>query len=74
MEKTYLEIMASESIKEIMLSFLRTHKFEAHLTAFVLMVLASIGMVLVIDRGSPGLIWILLGGFVLANVVAILVK
>ena len=57
-----------------MLSFLRTHKFEAHLTAFVLMVLTSIGMYLVIDHGSPSLIWALLGGFILANLLAIIVK
>jgi hypothetical protein len=57
-----------------MLSFLRTHKFEAHLTAFALMVLTSIGMYLVIDHGSPSLIWALLGGFILANLLAIIVK
>jgi len=57
-----------------MLSFLRTHKFEAHLTAFALMVLTSIGMYLVIDQGSPSLIWALLGGFILANLLAIIVK
>ncbi len=57
-----------------MLSFLRTHKFEAHLVSFVLMVLASIGMYLAIDRGSSGLIWALLAGFVLANLLAMMVK
>jgi len=57
-----------------MLSFIRTHKFEAHLTVFALMVLMSIGMYLAIDHGAPSLIWVLLGGFVLANLLAIFVK
>jgi hypothetical protein len=42
--------------------------------SFLLMVLTSIGMYLVIDSGSPGLIWALLGGFIMANLLAIIVK
>ena len=57
-----------------MLTFLRTHEFQVHLTAFFLMVLSSIGLYLAIDTGLSGLIWVLLGGFVLANLLAIMVK
>ena len=57
-----------------MISFLRTHKFEAHLLSFSLMVLTSIGMYLVITHYSASQIWVLLGGFVLANFLAIIVK
>jgi hypothetical protein len=57
-----------------MLSIISKHKFEAHLTAFTLMILSSIGMYLAIDSGSTGLIWTLLGGFIFANILAILIK
>jgi hypothetical protein len=59
---------------EKMLSLIRKHKFKAHLIAFTLMILSSIGMYFAIDSGSASLIWALLGGFVLANILAIFIK
>ena len=57
-----------------MVKFLSEHKFKAHLVSFALMVLASIGLYLAINNGASGLIWILLAGYILANILAIVVK
>ena len=57
-----------------MIHWLRKHKFEAHLTAFSLMILASIGLYIIADAGMMVLIWILIGVFVLANLLAMAIK
>jgi len=57
-----------------MITFLKEHKFQTHLIAFTLMVLASIGLYFAANAGVTGLIWALLGVFALANLLAILVR
>ena len=57
-----------------MINWLHEHKFEAHLGTFTLMILASIGMYITSMAGVFGLIWPLLGVFVLANIIAMAVK
>ena len=57
-----------------MIQWTRTHKFEAHLICFAMMILASIALYVVINTGMAVLVWILLGLFALANVLAMLVK
>ena len=57
-----------------MIQWLRTHKFEAHLLTFSLMILASIGLYITGSSGITLLVWILIGVFVLANIMAMAVK
>jgi hypothetical protein len=57
-----------------MLAWLKQHKFEAHLAAFLLMVLTSIGLYTASSAGLTFLIWVLLGGFALANGLAMVLK
>ncbi len=57
-----------------MIYWLRKHKFEAHLTSFTLMVLASVGLYLAANAGMVVLIWVLLSVFVLANFLAMVTK
>lgn len=54
--------------------FLSAHKFQAHLLAFVLMVLPPIGMYLAAENGALVWIWGLLAVVVLGNLLAIAVK
>ena len=57
-----------------MINWLHEHKFIAHLGTFTLMILASIGMYITTVTGVPGLVWPLLGVFILANFIAMAVK
>jgi hypothetical protein len=57
-----------------MISWLRKHKFEAHLITFSAMILASIGLYRVVDRAASGLVWPLMAVFILANLAAMFVK
>ena len=57
-----------------MIYWLHKHKFEAHLTSFTLMMLASIGLYFATNSGMAVLIWILLSVFVLANFLAMVIK
>ena len=60
-----------------MQSFLKlpsAHKFQAHLLAFLLMVLPPMGMYLAARNGAVGWIWVLLAIVVLGNLLAIAVK
>ena len=57
-----------------MLTWLRRHKFETHLFSFTLMILASIGLYATVDANTAGWIWVFLAGFIVANLVAMLVK
>lgn len=53
-----------------MISWIRNHKFESHLTAFLLMVIPSILFYFL----GVGLVWPLLGIFVLGNILAMVIK
>lgn len=53
-----------------MISWIREHKFEAHLAAFLLMVVPSV----LLYFSSVGLIWPLLGIFALGNILAMVIK
>jgi hypothetical protein len=57
-----------------MISWLRTHRFEAHLISFGLMILVSVGLYITVNTGLKGLTWVLLGVFALANVLAMAIK
>jgi hypothetical protein len=57
-----------------MLNWLSKHKFQAHLTAFLLMVFSSIGMILSTRDNGSFLLWLLVAIFAAANVLAIFIK
>jgi len=57
-----------------MTHWLGTHKFEAHLASFTLMILASVGLYIAVNTSMTILVWILLSVFVLANLLAMVVK
>ncbi|MBU0511915.1 MAG: hypothetical protein KJ638_09480 [Chloroflexi bacterium] len=57
-----------------MKEWLRAHKFQAHLTAFLLMVIPSVGLYFAANAGVTALIWGLLGVFALGNLLAMVVK
>ena len=57
-----------------MISWLSKHKFQAHLSAFLLMVISSIGMIaLTWDEGSA-LSWLMIAVFAFANILAVFIK
>jgi hypothetical protein len=57
-----------------MISWLSKHKFQAHLSAFILMVVSSIGMItLTQDQGSL-ITWLMIAVFALANILAVFIK
>lgn len=58
----------------VMQNWLSKYKFQAHLTAFLLMVIASIGLLFAMKLDSVALIWLLVAVFAAANVLAIFVK
>jgi len=57
-----------------MLIWLTKNKFQAHLTAFLLMVISSIGMLFLMRQNSDGFTWLMVAIFVVANIIAIFVK
>jgi hypothetical protein len=57
-----------------MLKWLSEHKFQAHTTAFLLMVIASIGMLFSIQQDQVGLSWLWVMLFASANLLAMLIK
>jgi hypothetical protein len=57
-----------------MLKKLSNCKFQAHLTAFALMVLASLGMVFTLRSEVSALTWVMVVLFAAANVLAIFIK
>ena len=57
-----------------MTTWLKNNKFKAHLIAFSLIILASIGLVFSADSESSSLLWGLLAIFALANLLAIFIK
>ena len=57
-----------------MIGWLSKHKFQAHLSAFLLMVVSSIGMIaLMQDEGSP-FTWLMIAVFAFANILAVFIK
>ena len=57
-----------------MLNWLTKNKFQAHLTAFLLMVISSIGMLFLMRQNNDGFTWLMVAIFVVANIIAIFVK
>ena len=57
-----------------MLNWFSKHKFQAHLTAFLLMLISSIGMLFSMYLDSAGFTWLLVAVFAAANILAVLVK
>jgi hypothetical protein len=55
------------------LSWLRENKFEAHLTAFSLMILSSVGMIIYLRSDASGWFGLPLSLFVLGNLLAMLI-
>ena len=56
------------------MNYLHEHKFQSHLTAFTLMILAAVGMVLAIPAGNAALIWGLIALFAAGNLLAALTR
>ena len=57
-----------------MFDWLSKRKFQAHLTAFLLMVISSFGMILFMQVDSTPFIWLLIAIFAMANILATLIK
>ena len=57
-----------------MMNWLRIYKFEAHLTAFTLMILTSIGLYITAVTDKTLLAWVLISVFALANILAMVIK
>ena len=55
-------------------SWLDRHKFEAHLAAFVVMVVAPLALYLAARNAAGGAIWALLCLVALANLLVVLVR
>lgn len=57
-----------------MLNWLRKHKFRAHLTAFLLMVFASVGMIFSMHQNGGSFTWLMVAIFATANILALFIK
>ncbi len=57
-----------------MLDWLRKNKFQAHLAAFLLMVLASVGMIFSLQQNSTNATWLMVAIFAAANILAVFIK
>lgn len=55
-------------------SWLREHKFEVHLLAFIMMVLPPVAMYFAALAGSEALIWGLVSLVALANLLVVFVR
>lgn len=55
------------------LSWLRENKFREHLTAFTLMMLASVGMIICLRSDASGWFGLPLSLFILGNLLAVLI-
>jgi len=53
--------------------WLKKNKFRVHLTSFLLMILSAIGLYFAATAGQTSIIWALLGIFVFANLIAVMV-
>ena len=56
------------------LNWLHTHRYAAHLVAFILMVLPPLPMYYFAQRDATGWVWALLGIVILGNLVALLTR
>lgn len=54
-------------------SWLSRNKFEAHMIAFIMMVIAPIGMYFAAQCNAAGWIWALLCAVILANLLVVIV-
>jgi len=57
-----------------MIGWLKKNKFKAHLTSFLLMILSSFGFYFAASADQSYIIWSLLGIFVSANLIAVMVR
>ena len=57
-----------------MISWLSKHKFQAHLSAFLLMVVSSIGMIASMQDADSPFTWLMIAVFALANILAVFIK
>ncbi len=57
-----------------LVTWLRNHKFESHLTAFLLMVFPSVGLYFTLQSKSSAPTWVLLSIFIAGNLLAMLIK
>ncbi len=57
-----------------MLTWIRKHKFEFHLTAFLLMVIPAAGMIFSVRSAADALTWGWLILFVVGNLLAMVIK
>lgn len=57
-----------------MINWIKNHKFETYLAAFLLMVIPSVGLYFAANAEIAALIWGLLGVFALGNLLAMVVQ
>ena len=57
-----------------LLDWLSAHKFRAHLSAFILMILTPVALYFAAQRDALGWIWGLLVVIILANILLIFVR
>jgi len=56
------------------LTWLHTHKFEAHTIAFIMMIVPPIPLYFAAQRGFTTLIWVLMIPFILGNLLVLVLK
>ena len=56
------------------LDWLSENKYQVHLTAFLSMMLSAVGMFIAAENEIDGLIWVLIGIVVFANLVVMLTR
>ena len=56
------------------LDWLSENKYQVHLTAFLSMMLSAVGMFIAAQNDFDGLIWVLIGIVVFANLVVMLTR
>ena len=57
-----------------MINWLSKHKFQAHLSAFLLMVVSSIGMIALMQDEGSLFTWLMIAIFAFANILAVFIK
>lgn len=55
-----------------MRNWLKSHKFEAQILSFLLMILPPAGMYVAAQSGAESLIWVLLGLVITGNILAVM--
>jgi hypothetical protein len=63
-----------EEEKIAMQIWIKQHKFELALLAFILMVLPPVGLFLAAERGDTSWIWVLLGVVIAGNLISLFIK